>query len=142
MSKNPIILFFLSGLLCSQDSISSEITWLGGIYADTLTKANIKAGISLNEKYEYNEEKPHYYGSFKYADIELGGDGSKVSVGIGHNVGHGADRIGLSYARLKNQDLVGFEAVLSQMGGSIKLGYYKGLNDTNDQWLLGIGIGL
>lgn len=128
-------------MLFSQASLSSDIAWLAGAYVDTLNSANIKGGIVLNAPYEYDEARPHYSGSFKYADAEVGLNGSKVSFGFGSHIGHGLDRFGLSYAQLKTQDLAGVEAVISQMGMSVKVGYYLGLSDTKDRWLIGLGFG-
>lgn len=132
---------FLISLLFSTPSWSDEISWLAGIYVDTLNKVNVKGGIVLNDEYEYDEKQSHYFGSFKYIDLEAGLEGNKISFGVGHHIGHGLDRIGLSYASLKQQDLAGIEAVISQMGVSVKLGYYAGLNGTSDKWLFGIGLG-
>lgn len=134
-----ILLIFC--LLFSRVSLASDITWLAAAYVDTVNSANLKAGIVFKEPYEYTEERPHYYGSFNYADIEVGLNGNKVSLGMGSEIGHGIDRIGLSYAHLDKQDLAGVEAVISQMGLSVKLGYYVGLDDTSNKWLIGIGLG-
>lgn len=128
-------------LFFSQTSLSSDTSWLAGIYLDNLNKANIKGGITFNDDYEYNEDNPHYYGSFKYSDIEIGLEGYKLSVGVGQNIGHGLDRIGLSYAWLDTQDLAGVEAIISQMGMSIKIGCYFGLDNTSDKFLIGVGLG-
>jgi len=111
------------------------------IYVDTMNKANLKLGMALNDNYEYDEDRPHYYGGFKYADFELGMEGRKITLGAGYHIGHGIDRIGISYADFEKQELAGIEAVISQMGASIKIGYYKGRHNTDNQWLLGIGMG-
>jgi hypothetical protein len=42
---------------------------------------------------------------------------------------------------VKSQDLAGVESVLSYMGGSVKLGYYFGLNGTKNCILIGFGFG-
>ena len=129
------------GLLLSQNCFGNDIAALGAAYIDTLNKGNVNFGIIFNEPYEYDDSKPHYYGSLKYADFEVGVEGFKTSLGVGEHVGHGIDRIGLSYARLHTQDLAGFEAISSQMGMSFKFGYYLGLHNTNNRLLIGIGVG-
>lgn len=131
----------LAGMSLSQVSLGNNISWLGAAYLDTLNKANIKLGVVLNEPYEYDEARPHYYGSFKYVDFEVGVEGNKASIGVGSSIGHGIDRVGISYARMNTQDLAGIESVISQMGMSIKLGYYFGLDNTKNRWLLGVGLG-
>ena len=128
-------------MLFTHASLSSDVSWLAAGYVDTLNKVNIKGGIVLNDSYEPDEERPYYFGAFKYADLEIGAEGEKLTVGVGHHIAHGLDRIGLSYAKLETQDLTGIEAVISQMGMSLKLGYYHGLNDTDNKWLLGLGFG-
>jgi len=141
MFKNKHTIMFMVALAFSQPVFSVETNLLSAAYIDTMNKVNIKAGIAFNEPYEYSEEMPHYYGSFKYIDFELGLEGTKVSIGKGVQAGHGIDRIGISYAKFKTQDLAGIEAIISQMGMSIKLGYYAGLEDTDDKWLVGVGFG-
>lgn len=78
-----------------------------------MNRVNLKAGIALPVPHEYDPQLPHhYYGKFHYADVEYGLEGAKLSVGVGQYIGHGADRFGLSYARLEAQDLAGLEAVI------------------------------
>jgi hypothetical protein len=135
------LIAFIIGLMFSQASMSADVTFLGAAYVDTVNSVNVKCGVVFNEPYEYDEEKPYYYGSFKYADVEVGLNGSKLTVGFGSQIGHGLDRVGLSYAKLNTQELAGVEAVISQMFMSIKLGYYLGLDNTNNRWLFGLGFG-
>ncbi len=134
-------LVLLLGLLLSQPSLGNDISWLGAAYIDTLNKADVKVGIALKDPYEYDEARPYYYGSFKYVDFEVGVEGIKATFGSGSSVGHGIDRVGLSYAKMSTQDLAGVETVISQMGMSVKFGYYLGMDNTKNRWLLGIGFG-
>lgn len=48
------------------------------LYLDTVNKANIKAGLILSEPYEFNPDRPHYFGSFHYMDVEVGLEGQKM----------------------------------------------------------------
>ncbi|HQS59378.1 MAG: hypothetical protein B7Y56_13390 [Gallionellales bacterium 35-53-114] len=135
------LITLLFGLLFFQTAIADDTDWIGGIYIDTVNSINIKGGIVLNDNNPLDPDRPHYYGSFKYTDLELGLGGSKISFGFGDSIGHGLNRIGLSYAHLRSQDMAGFEWIVSQMGGSFKLGYYWGLDGTKNQMLLGFGLG-
>jgi len=130
----------ISCLLFSQTANCADNQWLAGVYLDTLNKLNIKGGITFLEA-KAKDPEPYDYGSFKYADVEFGYEGSKVSLGAGLNSRHGLDRIGVSYARLRSQDMAGVESVLSYMGGSVKLGYYLGLDGTKNRILMGFGFG-
>ena len=142
VAKRPLgLLAFLAGLLLCPPVIGKELGGLAGAYVDTLNMVNVKGGLTLSDPFEPDPDLPHYYGSFHYADIELGLEGQKLTVGVGQHVGHGLDRIGLSYARIRSQDLAGLEAVVSQMSMSVKLGYYQGLEGTGNRLLLGIGMG-
>lgn len=133
---------FIAPLLFSGADPAEGWDLLAGFYVDTVNGATVKTGIALTGPYEYDPDRPHYYGGFHYMDVEYGLEGGKVSLGAGHHVGHGVDRLGVSYARLETQDLAGVEAVLSQMGLSLKLGYYAGLDGSDDAFLLGLGMGL
>jgi len=96
MIKHMRICVLIAGLLLSQASLGNDISLLGAAYIDTLNKANVKIGFALNEPYEYDEAMPHYYGSFKYIDFEVGVEGNKATIGFGSSIGHGIDRVGLS----------------------------------------------
>jgi hypothetical protein len=134
------LFILISSLLFSQTAICGDTEWLAGVYVDTLNKVNIKGGITLSNP-KAKDPKPFDFGSFKYADLELGYEGSKISLGAGLYSRHGLDRIGFSYAHLKSQDLAGVESVLSSMGLNVKLGYYFGLNSTKNRILVGLGFG-
>lgn len=130
----------ISSLLISQAAYCADNQWLLGVYADTLNKLNVKGGFTFFETKPGNSES-FDFGSFKYTDFEVGYEGNKVTLGAGLYSRHGLDRIGISYAQMKTQDLVGVESVMSYMGGSVKLGYYFGLNDTANRFLFGFGFG-
>lgn len=132
----------IAALLFARAVSAGGLDLLAGAYLDTLNSANLKVGMALAEPYDYDPERPYFYGGFHYADVEYGLKGAKISLGVGQHIGHGADRIGLSFARLAAQDLAGVEAVVSQMGLSLKAGYYLGLDGTDDAFLLGVGLGL
>ena len=130
----------ISSLFISQAACCGENQWLAAGYIDTLNKLNIKGGVTFLET-KTEDPEPFDFGAFKYADIELGIEGIKLTVGSGVNTRHGLDRIGVSYARMKSQDLIGVESVISNLGGSVKLGYYFGLNGTANCILVGFGFG-
>jgi hypothetical protein len=135
-----LMVWMLLGVLPAPSAVAGEVSWLAGAYVDSLNLVNVKAGVAFPEGDEIDPES-HYYGSFRYGDVEVGLDGAKVSLGFGQYVGHGLDRIGLSYAHLDNGELGGFEAVVSQMAMSFKVGYYLGLAHSGDRFLLGVGMG-
>lgn len=131
-----------------------DTLWLQGAYYDSLNKLNLKEGIAFLGSYtpgKYEDDIP-----MKYADIELGEEGVKGTLGMGHFVSSEFPfviRAGLSYAHFKTQDLAGVEAVLSPgfpagmgvpipVGMSLKLGFYHGLNHTPDRFMVGLGFGI
>jgi hypothetical protein len=129
-------------LLLSPATEAADISWLAGIYTDTMNKVNIKGGIALNGPEEKSGEDEGYHSrSFKYADVEVGLEGTKITLGAGISSFESIGRTGLSYAELHGDKLVGIEAVVSAMGGSFKLGYYAGLQGAPNEFLIGFGIG-
>ncbi len=151
------------GLMISRAAVSGEAMWLQGVYYDNMNKANVKEGIlftgSIPEDTRTAEEKLHWQARnipFKYADVELGVEGAKATVGTGVLTGSEIPmfaRIGVSYAHFRSQNLAGMEAVYSigapaqesglfPVGLSLKIGYYLGLQGTQNRFLLGVGMGL
>ncbi len=156
-------LLLICGLCLPQAASSTDALWLQGLYYDNMNKANLKEGILFMSPPEHKSppDESHPWKPedipFKYADIELGMEGVKVSAGTGMITGPEIPilpRIGVSYAHLKTQDLAGIEAVASigvpagegsfaiPLGVSVKIGYYKGLNHTPNRWMIGLGFGL
>ncbi|MFA6902215.1 MAG: hypothetical protein WC236_03935 [Gallionellaceae bacterium] len=81
-------LILISSLLFSQAASCGDNQWLAGVYVDTLNKLNIKGGITFLET-KVKDPEPFDFGSFNYADVEFGYEGSKVSLGAGLNSRHG-----------------------------------------------------
>lgn len=124
--------------------LASDFHPLLGGYVDTLNKLDLKVGVTYdlsNEIEIESDELPFDGSSFLYSDLEVGYEGKKIALGLGEYTHHGLDRIGLSYAYIQENNLIGIEAVSSNMGISLKVGYYSGLSDADDQFLFGLGIG-
>lgn len=153
---------FVFGLLLSGAAAGADAIWLQGAYFDNLNKANIKEGVLFLGKPEREltpEERAAWKSQnipFKYADVELGVEGAKATMGIGVVTGPEIPllpRIGLSYAHFRTQNLAGVEAVMSAgapaepgipipVGISFKVGYYVGLGGTPNRFMAGLGLGL
>ena len=139
MNRFRILLAML--LLCaSQAGHATEIAWLRGIYADTLNKANVRAGFAFYNPRQLVSAR-HVGRRFKYVDLEIGLEGTKLGMGFGRDNAQTWRRFGLSYADLQGSRLLGVETLMSAMGATLKLGYYNGLDGASDRFLLGIGVG-